>query len=480
MPRNFVYAPGMPGYGTKGADGSTGLKGVATYFSAYDGNSDSVTIKGKIIANKELFSTNNNLPGYPTRTYQTGDIFIDKNARIFQIDFNENNLYKDTGIYLNTSGFFTEGPTQFSSPGFSRYSNLYETEKFLIDTVYANTAQDYTQYPTTIYNNSPKYYAGVKYVGSDITPDVSDGIYPFSVWTIGSVSSKDSIALMRENTNNAWHFGNLDNAGVVRDVSLSLDFKDIYMPGDLALNGDISIGGGLSTIGNINIGGNTKIVGDVSVNGTIYGTFLGTISTTSLDLSGFISVGTDASIDRNLYVDGSSRVYGNMYGSKNLAITGKSTFTDDVSIKNQLWVTNEVYCTYVQEDDTVVTASTSATPYNLQAPKSKYLKYYITANNHSATSTHININMGNFETVSQAFEVNLMIDVILGTAGQWSLYIRTGSGGTGDILFGSGTFSTTRRFFVKLLWNGRNTSPAEEKRWYIVQTDNPAVYVVAP
>ena len=77
MPRKFVYAPGLPGYGTRGVDGSTGLLGIATYFSAYDGNSDTVTIKSKIIANKELFSTDTLLPGYPDRVYQDGDIFIE-------------------------------------------------------------------------------------------------------------------------------------------------------------------------------------------------------------------------------------------------------------------------------------------------------------------------------------------------------------------------------------------------------------------
>ena len=162
MPRKFIYGPGLPGYGTKGVDGSTGLLGLATYFSAYDGNSDTITIKSKIIANKELFSTDNLLPGYPERTYQTGDIFIDKNARIFQIDFSESNLYKDTGIYLNTSGFFTAGPIQGSPPGFERYSNRYETEKFLIDVVYANVDPgDYTQRPVNVYSNSPKYFAQV-------------------------------------------------------------------------------------------------------------------------------------------------------------------------------------------------------------------------------------------------------------------------------------------------------------------------------
>jgi hypothetical protein len=80
MNRNFTYAPGLPGYGTRGLDGSTGLQGLAMYFSEFDGVADAVTIKIKIIANKILFNVDELLPGYPIRVYQTGDIFIDANA----------------------------------------------------------------------------------------------------------------------------------------------------------------------------------------------------------------------------------------------------------------------------------------------------------------------------------------------------------------------------------------------------------------
>jgi hypothetical protein len=232
MPRNFVYAPGLPGYGTRGVDGSAGLTGVSTYFSAYDGNSDSVTIKSKIISNNELFSTSNKIPGYPIRTYQTGDLFIDKNARIFQIDFAEANLYKDTGIFLNTSGFFSFGPVQSLAPGFERYSNSYDTQKYLIDIVYSDTVGDYTTRPTSIYDNAPLYFAQVKYIDQLLAPDFSN-YYPFQVWTIGDSADDNAIALVRSQTDNLWRLGNYD-AGSVKDVSLSLDFKDIYIGGTTA------------------------------------------------------------------------------------------------------------------------------------------------------------------------------------------------------------------------------------------------------
>jgi len=269
MPRKFVYGPGLPGYGTRGVDGSAGLTGVATWFSSYDGASDTVTIKSKIIANKELFSNDDLIPGYPTRTYQDGDIFIDRNARIYQIDFAETNLYKDTGVFLNTSGFFTSGPAQLLGPGFQRYSNQFETEKYLIDTVYTNSVGDYTTYPTSIYDNAPLYYGNVEYIGSDVEPDFTN-YYPFQVWTVpgatGGSNEFNSIALVREKNQNAWHFGNKDGV-TLRDASLHLDFKDIYS------------------------------------GGTYHGAIDGTITTTNIQLPGWLNVGLDVSIDGTLYAD---------------------------------------------------------------------------------------------------------------------------------------------------------------------------------
>ena len=233
MPRKFIYGPGLPGYGTAGVDGSTGLSGLATYFSVYNGNSDSITIKGKIIANKELFSNDSYLPGYPDRIYQTGDIFIDSNARIFEIDLAAPNKYTDTGVFLNTSGFFDSGPGQAGAPGFLRYSNKYSTDKFLIDSVYSNTVGNYTAYPVSIYDNAPIYFGKINYIGAEILPDLN-GWYPFEVWTIGNANPGDAannaIALARKGNSNEWHFGNYDG-GNLRDSSLYLDFEDIHMPG---------------------------------------------------------------------------------------------------------------------------------------------------------------------------------------------------------------------------------------------------------
>jgi len=255
MARKFIYAPGMPGYGTQGADGSTGVAGIATYFSSYSGDTDSITLKSKIAANKELFANNNLLPGYPFRIYNTGDIFIDQDGGIYQIDLGKSNLYSDTGITLQSTEFFELGATQGSAPVFTRYSNKFLTDKNLVDTVYANSnTPDYTTYPTSIYDNAPLYYSNVKYIGSDIVTDLNS-YYPFQVWSIGSATNDDAIALVREEDRNTWHFGNA-NAGVIKDISLYLDFTDTYVEtlhgtfngdvtGDLDIDGDVSISGSI-------------------------------------------------------------------------------------------------------------------------------------------------------------------------------------------------------------------------------------------
>ena len=103
----FSYAPGIPGYGTKGTDGTPGLEGIATYFSSFDGLIDIAIITGRIENNQNLFGSAVNIPGYPERTYQAGDYFIDKNSKVFIVDFNTSALYTNTGGELNTSGYFS-------------------------------------------------------------------------------------------------------------------------------------------------------------------------------------------------------------------------------------------------------------------------------------------------------------------------------------------------------------------------------------
>lgn len=261
----FKYAPGLPGYGTRGIDGSTGLSGLGMYFCSYDGTSDSITIKSKIIANKILFSIDEPLSN--GRTYQTGDLFIDKNGKVFRIDLNEVNLYTNTNSLLNTSGFLENSGLKTEDDKYDRLSNAYSSSKFLIDVVYTDIAPgNYAINPGTvnggIYNTNSIDFAQVKYV--DRTPN---GYYPFTVFTTNTntLSPQDAIALTREETNNIWHLGNLDSGGLVRDVSLHLDFSTVYSPGDIATAG------------------------------TFYGNFEGSVETENLQLDGWLNVGGDVS-----------------------------------------------------------------------------------------------------------------------------------------------------------------------------------------
>jgi hypothetical protein len=229
----FNYAAGIPGYGTPGTDGSTGMTGLATYFSSYDGNTDTVTLKSRIINNKVFFPSNTALPN--GRSYQNGDIFIDKNGKVFVIDFTQSNLYADTGSFLNTSGYFSSlknSPTY----AFNRVSNLYLVNPALVDVVYSSAVGDYTTYPSTIYNIATADFAQVKYVDKIIA-----GKYPFTTWTIGSATNDNAISLVREQNANKWHLGNSD-VSIQKTVTLVLDFSDVSIAGNLNVDGSILAG----------------------------------------------------------------------------------------------------------------------------------------------------------------------------------------------------------------------------------------------
>jgi len=285
----FDYAPGLPGYGTRGIDGSTGLTGLATYFSSYDGTTDSITIKSKIVSNKILFPTDELLPGYPGRVYQTGDTFIDKNGRVFQIDFDEVDLYTNTGQQLNTSGFFESGPNTVQTPIYERYSNAFTTSKFLIDIVYETTGSigNYAANPgsgdSSIYGIRAVDFAQVKYVDNAI-----GSYHPFTVWT-NSTDTNDAdqaIALVKADNSTNWRFGNAVTDGTPRSgVDLYLDFD------------------------------------------TVYGTFSGTINATNLYLPGWLKVDMDVSFGSDVYIGGT------LYGGSPIAVGDDLNFLQDSSIK---------------------------------------------------------------------------------------------------------------------------------------------------
>lgn len=236
----FQYAPGLPGYGTKGADGSSGLGGQSTYIAGYSGTTQAALITGHILNNTTMFA--NTEPLADNRTYNDGDMFIDINATIFIIDFDNSELFYNTEQSLNTSGFFEFLTNTDDPPNFKRYSNKFDSEedRALIDIVYAHqVSSGIGKYPSTIYGLKPDLYAQIQYSDSNLMTTFKDGseIYPYTVWRTEITSDNDSIALARELTNNVWHLGNKQTlADTAREVHLDLDFQTIGISSELHSN----------------------------------------------------------------------------------------------------------------------------------------------------------------------------------------------------------------------------------------------------
>ena len=224
----FQHAPGLPGYGTVGVDGSDGLLGISTYFCEYDATT-TVQVTPKIAGDYKL-QEGADVPLADGRIYQTGDMFIDTNGKAYEIDLSLTDLYVYSNSRLNTSTIFVDaGVTTNDPPAYERYANAHWPDKFLIDTVYTNAAlANYTLSPgsggDSIYGTTAKDFARINYV------DVSlNNYYPYELFgnTVSNEPEK-AIALVKEYGRNTWRLGNLDNTGGVRDVSLYLDFADIY------------------------------------------------------------------------------------------------------------------------------------------------------------------------------------------------------------------------------------------------------------
>lgn len=226
----FQYAPGLPGYGTQGADGSDGSQGLGIYFSDLDGGSQSSAIRTRIQNNLTLSGTGVDLPG--SRIYQNGDVFIDINGLVYVID-DSFNRYSSTGERLNTDTIFVEGEDTSTSVLYKRYYNSYlTTDKFVVDNVYSSIGiSNYFQNPNEangIYSIPGLNFSQINYV------DLSVGDYlPFTLWSsnVDTTAPEDTIALVKNYTNNTWRWGNLTSLGAVRDVSLMLDFSNIEFKG---------------------------------------------------------------------------------------------------------------------------------------------------------------------------------------------------------------------------------------------------------
>jgi len=61
-------------------------------------------------------------------------MFIDINGKVFKINLPETGDYSETTSRLNTSGIF-ETLGLSTDEGFDRYSNAYQSSKYIVDTV---------------------------------------------------------------------------------------------------------------------------------------------------------------------------------------------------------------------------------------------------------------------------------------------------------------------------------------------------------
>ena len=247
----FQYAPGLVGFGTEGNDGATGLQGISFYFSTFDGIENISILTGKITDNKQLDDSDTDLPD--NRVYLTGDTFLDINGKIFEIDLSVGNLYTDTDMFLNSSSIFEVGSVQPDTPGFTRYTNLFNSDKILIDSVYANNVGNYTEIPTQIYDNDSINYGTINYVDEDIIGDLNN-VYLFNLWSTGLSGDENAIGLVRERDDNIWHLGNLNKFSprVQRSVALDLDFSSVDINNNLNINNTLSVSG-TTYVNNINV-----------------------------------------------------------------------------------------------------------------------------------------------------------------------------------------------------------------------------------
>ena len=228
MSDKFKYAPGMPGFGTKGTDGSIGSQGLAMYFTDLNPVTDINTINLRIQNNQVLWSGSSSvLPD--SRVYVTGDLFFDSDGKAYEINA-ETNTFTYKFASLNMGGFFVPLGVN-SDNGFQRYFNSNNSPKYLIDNIYTGLgAINYTESPATIYGITPENFARIEYSNVQKAGSLGQVFNPFSVYSSGEVGGLDdqkSIAIVRDNSNNLFRIGNLDDNGILRNVNLIFDVSSL-------------------------------------------------------------------------------------------------------------------------------------------------------------------------------------------------------------------------------------------------------------
>jgi len=275
----FSYSPGMPGYGSKGTDGSTGLSGLAIYVTDYDATS----VLGINKLTTRIANQQNLLSAEPPpfiydplgesidsgRRYQNNDLFVDSASTIYAIRIDDSPPWTTTGMSLGggTSIFFDKGTVVVGGKTYHRYANATngETQSKLIDSyISASATTDYLNEkgPQKNYNISLAELGNISYNDLVVT-GITGNYNTFNLWSAASdpLGSTDAnaISLIRNTGNNNWRLGNTDIVGAIRTTvagpTLSLDFNKIGINRSttlgppnypLELVGDVSISGQLN------------------------------------------------------------------------------------------------------------------------------------------------------------------------------------------------------------------------------------------
>lgn len=217
--KRFSYSPGLMGPGFKGRDGSLGLTGLSMLFTDLDPISDVTIIRNKIDNNQVLWSGDNtSFSG--ERNYQVGDIFIDKNGKIYEITLDASRfIYKN--ISLSTGDDFSYSGVQ-SSNSVKRYSNIYDFNGVFIDNLNTVVEKDYSVSPASIYGIAPLEFTRIEYCD-----EFSQMYYPFSVYIASDSSDNTAIAIVKDRNTASFRIGNLDSVGNIRNVDLTFDVSNL-------------------------------------------------------------------------------------------------------------------------------------------------------------------------------------------------------------------------------------------------------------
>lgn len=326
MNDKFQYAPGKPGFGSKGDRGEDGQQGISMYFTDINPITNSGLINSRIQSNLTLWTSGyNDLPG--GRVYVTGDLFIDNEGKAYEINA-ETDTFEYKLASLNMGGFFL--PLGISSDsGFQRYFNSNSSPKYIIDNVYTMSgAINYTAVPENIYNIQPQDFTRIEY--TNIKPDlVHNAFTVYSSADPGGVLSDENnkaLALVYNESTKTFRLGNIDDVGNIRNTNLTFDVSLLRQTKEAGNSFNQNTPDG-AILTNHEINANSLFDSNFDQNPD---SFLGVFGTTFADIKW----------DLYDFSGGDTDVYGDLYFYEYIPSYNGQSFRLDASIVRPLIFTN--------------------------------------------------------------------------------------------------------------------------------------------